>query len=65
MSAQLVDRVIPGVPVRQWVLSLPFTLRYQHEHPPVARSPRPWARHRRLAPALLRRVAGEADRARG
>lgn len=29
LAAQLVDRVIPRVPVRQWVLSLPFTLRYQ------------------------------------
>ena len=28
-AAHLVDRVIPRVPVRQWVLSLPFTLRYQ------------------------------------
>jgi hypothetical protein len=29
LAAQLVDRVIPRVPVRQWVLSVPFTLRYQ------------------------------------
>ena len=29
LAAQLVDRVIPKVPVRQWMLSLPFTLRYQ------------------------------------
>lgn len=28
-AAHLVDRVIPAVPVRQWVLSLPFALRYQ------------------------------------
>ena len=27
-AAQLVDRVIPPVPVRQWVLTLPFRLRY-------------------------------------
>lgn len=27
-AAHLVDRVLPEVPVRQWVLSLPFTLRY-------------------------------------
>jgi hypothetical protein len=26
-AAQLVDRVLPEVPVRQWVLSLPFALR--------------------------------------
>jgi hypothetical protein len=29
LAAQLVDRVIPHVPVRQWVLSLPWLLRYQ------------------------------------
>jgi Transposase zinc-binding domain len=29
LAAHLVDRVIPYVPVRQWVLSLPWSLRYQ------------------------------------
>jgi len=28
-AAHLVDRVLPRVPVRQWVLSLPFELRYR------------------------------------
>jgi hypothetical protein len=28
-AAHLVDRVFPGVPIRQWVLSLPFVLRYR------------------------------------
>ena len=28
-AARLVDRVFPIVPVRQWVLSLPFALRYR------------------------------------
>ena len=28
-AAHLVDRVFPEVPIRQWVLSLPFTLRYR------------------------------------
>jgi hypothetical protein len=28
-AAHLVDRVLPMVPVRQWVLSLPFALRYR------------------------------------
>ena len=28
-AAYLVDRVFPIVPVRQWVLSLPFALRYR------------------------------------
>jgi hypothetical protein len=29
IAAHLVDRVFPMVPVRQWVLSLPFALRYR------------------------------------
>ena len=29
LAAHLVDHVIPDVPVRQWVLSLPWSLRYQ------------------------------------
>jgi len=28
-AAHLVDRVLPGVPIRQWVLSLPWRLRYR------------------------------------
>ena len=28
-AAHLVDRVFPIVPIRQWVLSLPFALRYR------------------------------------
>ena len=28
-AAHLVDRVLPAAPVRQWVLSLPFGLRYR------------------------------------
>jgi hypothetical protein len=28
-AAHLVDRVLPAVPIRQWVLSLPFALRYR------------------------------------
>jgi hypothetical protein len=29
IAAHLVDRVFPIVPIRQWVLSLPFALRYR------------------------------------
>lgn len=29
MAAHLVDRVVPEVPVRQWVPSVPFALRYR------------------------------------
>ncbi len=28
-AAWLVDRMLPEVPVRQWVLTLPFALRYR------------------------------------
>ena len=28
-AAHLVDRVFPHVPVRQWVLSFPYALRYR------------------------------------
>ena len=28
-AAHLVDRVFPHVPARQWVLSVPFALRYR------------------------------------
>ena len=27
MAAQITDRVLPAVPLRQWVLSLPFEIR--------------------------------------
>jgi hypothetical protein len=33
-AAHLVDRVFPMVPVRQWVLSLPFPLRYRLTYDP-------------------------------
>ena len=28
-AARLVDRVLPEVPIRQWVLTLPYPLRYR------------------------------------
>jgi hypothetical protein len=31
-AAHLVDNVFPHVPVRQWVLSLPFEIRYRMSH---------------------------------
>jgi len=31
-AAHLVDHVFPIVPVRQWVLSIPFALRYRLAH---------------------------------
>lgn len=54
-AAHLVDRVLPEVPVRQWVLSLPFGLRYRLAYdapltsaiPYADRHPRRWFRSRR------------------
>jgi hypothetical protein len=37
-AAHLVDRVFPDVPVRQWVLSLPFALRYRLAYDATAAS---------------------------
>jgi ribosomal protein S27E len=55
-AAHLVDRVFPDVPVRQWVLSLPFPLRYL-----LARNPELCSKVRRIYVraifALLRRKA--------
>jgi len=38
-AAHLVDRVLPEVPVRQWVLSLPFALRYRLAYDAHLRGP--------------------------
>jgi hypothetical protein len=62
-AAQLVDRVLPAIPYRQWVLSLPRQIRFliARERPPpkvlgvfsqgvrLATSPRPRQWHRRSA----------------
>lgn len=40
VAAHLVDRVLPAVPVRQWVLSLPFELRALAASAPTCS--RPW-----------------------
>jgi hypothetical protein len=57
-GAWLVDRVFPDVPVRQWVLSLPFALRYH-----LARDPDLCGKVRRIYVraifALLRAKARE------
>ena len=42
-AAKLVDRVLPEVPVRQWVLAFPFPLRF-----PLARGPALTAAVRRI-----------------
>ena len=49
-AANLVDRVLPDVPLRQWVLSAPFDLRL------------PMARDATLLSAVLRIFCSEIDR---
>jgi hypothetical protein len=48
-AAHLVDRVLPEVPIRQWVLTLPYPLRYRCAYDakltsdvPSATRPPPW-----------------------
>ena len=60
-AAQLVDSVIPEVPVRQWVLSLPFDIRFR-----LAYDPKLLARVRKIFLRALmswiqRRVNQESD----
>ena len=38
-AALLVDEVLPREPLRQWVLSVPFTLRYLFATDPAVRAP--------------------------
>lgn len=47
-AAHLVDRVIPSVPVRQWVLSFPISLRYLFASNPDLLSPVLQVIHRAL-----------------
>ena len=35
-AAHLVDQVLPGAPVRQWVLTIPFPLRFLFTNDPQA-----------------------------
>ena len=60
-AAHLTDRVLPNVPIRQWVLSLPFSLRV-----PAARDPRLVAAcDRILFEAVQRHLRAELGLARG
>ena len=43
-AAHLLDRVFPEVPVRQWVLSLPFALRYRLAYDKSLVRDKRWAR---------------------
>ena len=63
-AAHLVDRVIPQVPVRQWVLSLPIPLRLLLAAQPQLLTPVLQVVHRVLTRHLLGQAglkAGEAD----
>jgi len=41
-ATRLVDEVLPRVPVRQWMLSLPYRLRYLLAWDHYARRSSPW-----------------------
>ncbi len=63
-AAHLVDHVIPHVPVRQWVLSLPIPLRLLLSAPPKLVTPVLQVVHRVITQFLLKQAgakAGEAD----
>jgi hypothetical protein len=62
-AARLVDSVIPPLPVRQWVLSLPKRLRWYLERGPQAASDLPEILLRAIA-AHLRQSSGANSPAR-
>jgi hypothetical protein len=56
-AALLVDEVLPPVPIRQWVLSVPFALRYL-----FARDPKAMSAALLILYRTRRRAAGAAGR---
>jgi hypothetical protein len=62
-SAHLVDHVIPHVPVRQWVLSLPIPLRLLLAAQPKLVTPLLQVVHRVITRFLLKRAGVKADEA--
>ncbi len=60
-AAHLVDKVIPRVPVRQWVLSLPIPLRLLLAAQPVLVTPVLQVVHRVITRHLLDRTGLKAD----
>ncbi len=50
VAAHLVDRVLPEVPIRQWVLTLPYPLRYFFPCP--RRTPTRWREYWRARHAV-------------
>ena len=55
-AAHLADRVLPAVPIRQWVLSLPFPLRYRLAYDRELMTPILGAWVRALSASLRRRA---------
>ncbi len=55
-AAHLVDRVLPEVPIRQWVLTLPYPLRYRCAYDAKLTSEVLRAFHRSLFAELRRRA---------
>ncbi|HYN61401.1 MAG TPA: transposase zinc-binding domain-containing protein, partial [Rubrivivax sp.] len=64
-AAHLVDHVIPHVPVRQWVLSLPIPLRLLLAAQPKLLTPVLQVVHRVIARHLLDSAQLEADESHG
>jgi hypothetical protein len=62
-AAHLVDHVIPCVPVRQWVLSLPIPLRLLFAAQPQLLAPLLQAIHRVIAGFLVKRAGFKLSRA--
>jgi len=62
-AAHLVDHVIPRVPVRQWVLSLPIPLRLLLAAQPVLMTPVLQVVHRLITRHLLEQTGLKADEA--
>ena len=63
-AAHLVDCVIPPVPVRQWVLSLPIPLRLLFAAQPQLLAPLLQAIHRVIAGFLVKRAGFKLSRSR-
>ncbi len=64
-AAHLVDCVLPGVPIRQWVLTLPYPLRYRCAYDATLTSQVLGAFLRALFAALRRRARDQWDEDRG
>jgi hypothetical protein len=55
-AAHLVDEVLPSVPIRQWVLSVPYALRFLFARDPQAMGAALGIVYRTIAAHLLRKA---------